>query len=317
VLKPLDRPLYISRANIERTHDLIARYIRRTPTLGVPPRDFGLSDFSLAFKLEMFQPSGSYKARGAFSNLLLREVPSAGVTAASGGNHGAAVAYAAKTLGVPCAIYVWSQTSELKRRRISAFGAKLHVVGDSYSEALAGAMEHAQERGAMLVPPFDAIETVLGAGTTGLEIDDDLPHVDTVIVPVGGGGLIAGIASWFGSDAKIIAVEPENAATLTRALAAGEPAAGRNTSIESDSLGPDSVGEYVFPIVKRGIDRVVLVSDEELVFAQRALWSVARIVAEPGGVAAFAALLSTKYVPERSEPVAVILSGGNTAAVSF
>ncbi|MBV9271600.1 MAG: threonine/serine dehydratase [Candidatus Eremiobacteraeota bacterium] len=317
VLAQPEQPLYLSRANIEKTHAAIAPFVRRTPSLKVRSRDFGLSDFPLALKLETLQASGSYKARGAFANLLLRDVPKGGVTAASGGNHGVAVAYAARTLNTPCAIFVWSQTGESKRRRIVDFGADLRVVGDSYSEALAATLAYARESGAMPVLPFDAIETVLGAATVGLEIDDEVSSVDTVLVPVGGGGLIAGVISWFGSDAKIIAVEPEGACTLTRALAAGKPVAGKNTSIASDSMGPDGVGEMVFPIVKRGIDRVVLVSDDELLAAQRALWDGGRIVAEPGGAAAFAALHTTKYVPRPDERVAVIISGGNSAAVTF
>lgn len=310
MLQQRDTP-YLNRETIEKTYASIARFIRRTPVLSIAPDAFGLGDFSLAFKLELLQATGSFKARGAFANMLLRGIPPGGVTAASGGNHGAAVAYAAQRLGAKCTIFVWSQASQLKRERIRSFGADLRVVGDTYSEALAATEQFAREHAAFQVQAFDAVETLLGAGSIGLELDDQLPHVDTVLVPVGGGGLLCGVAAWFGADARVIGIEPERAPTMTRALSAGKPVIAESASIASDSLGPDHVSELTLETTQRLADRILLVSDDDIRKAQNELWNATRILAEPAGAAAFAALLSAKYVPQKNERVAVVLTGGN------
>jgi threonine dehydratase len=307
----------ITRADIDHAAQAIRPYIRETPVLEVRPEDFGLSGFSLRLKLEQLQHSGSFKARGAFASLLLRDVPEAGVVAASGGNHGAAVAYAAKRLGVPAKIFVYSACAPAKVARIRGYGAELVVGGDRYTEALAASEAWADESGAMRIHAFDQPETLLGQGTLGAELSTQLPDIDTLLVAVGGGGLIAGIASWYRGDVKIVGVEPETAPTLTAALQAGAPVDAPAGGVAADSLAPQRVGELVFPIVREHVSEVVLVADADIVRAQQSLWDVARVTAEPGGAAAFAALLSGRYQPRAGERVAVLVCGANTDAVRF
>jgi len=255
--------------------------------------EFGLVPGRLAFKLELLQHTGSFKARGAFANLLLRDVPRAGVIAASGGNHGAAVAYAARRLGVPATIFVPSITSPAKVNRIREYGAALVVTGDRYADALAASEAHAVRTGAMKVHAYDQPETLLGQGSVGLELEVDASGVDTVLVAVGGGGLIGGIAAWYAGRSKVVAVEPEGAPTLHAAFAAGEPVDAPAGGIAADSLAPRRIGTLAFRIARTHVaPEVVLVSDADIRAAQAALWSMLRIVAEPGGAAAFAALLS-------------------------
>jgi threonine dehydratase len=279
--------------------------------------DFGLPPGPLTFKLEMLQHSGSFKARGAFANLLLRETPAAGVVAASGGNHGAAVAYAAQRLSVPATIFVPDITSPAKTERIRNYGARLVIAGSRYADALAASEAHVAETGAMPIHAFDQAETLLGQGTLGLELEQDAPGIDTLLVAVGGGGLIGGIAAWYGGRIKIVAVEPEQAPTLHAALAAGRPVDAPAGGIAADSLAPRRVGELMFAIARTKVTEVVLVSDDAIGQAQAALWSALRVVAEPGGAAAFAALLSGGYRPAHGERVAVLICGANTTAVQF
>jgi threonine dehydratase len=307
----------VSPQTIAQCEKLIRPYIRRTPVVELDGREFGLPANSLTLKLEYLQHSGSFKARGAFANLLTRVVPAAGVVAASGGNHGAAVAYAAMTLGKPAKIFVPSVSSPAKVERIREYGADLVIEGDRYADALAASEKWAQQTGAMLVPAFDQSETIMGQGTLGLELDQQAPDIDTILVSVGGGGLIAGIAAWYASRIKVIGVEPSASPTLTRALEAGRPVDAEAGGLAADSLAPQRVGERVFPIVQKYARQTVLVSDEAIADAQATLWRALRIVAEPGGAAAFSALLSGAYAPEPGEHVAVIISGGNTAAVNF
>jgi threonine dehydratase len=307
----------VSPQTIAQCEKLIRPYIRRTPVVELDGREFGLPANSLTLKLEYLQHSGSFKARGAFANLLTRVVPAAGVVAASGGNHGAAVAYAAMTLGKPAKIFVPSVSSPAKVERIREYGADLVIEGDRYADALAASEKWAQQTGAMLVPAFDQSETIMGQGTLGLELDQQAPDIDTILVSVGGGGLIAGIAAWYAGRIKVIGVEPSASPTLTRALEAGRPVDAEAGGLAADSLAPQRVGERVFPIVQKYARQTVLVSDETIADAQATLWRALRIVAEPGGAAAFSALLSGAYAPEPGEHVAVIISSGNTAAVNF
>lgn len=307
----------IAREDIEHAARTIAPYVRITPVLTVRPEDFGLSGFSLQLKLEHLQHSGSFKARGAFASLLLRDVPPAGVVAASGGNHGAAVAYAARRLGIPAKIFVYKACAPAKVARIRGYGAELVIGGDRYTEALAASEAWADESGAMRIHAFDQPETLLGQGTLGAELSSQIPDIDTLLVAVGGGGLIAGIASWYRGAVKIVGVEPETAPTLTAALKAGEPVDAPAGGVAADSLAPQRVGELVFPIVREHVSEVVLVADDDIVRAQQSLWDVARIAAEPGGAAAFAALLSGRYQPRAGERVAVLVCGANTDAVRF
>ena len=307
----------IDRERIERTHSLIRSHIRLTPVMELTGADFGLPAFPLTLKLELFQHAGSFKTRGAFANLLTRPIPAAGVVAASGGNHGAAVAYAAMRLGVPAHIFVPTVSSPAKISRIRAYGADLVVGGDRYADALAASQEFAARSGALPVHAFDQEETLLGQGTIGLELARQAPDLDTLLVSVGGGGLVGGIAAWCAGRPHVIGVEPETAPTLTRALAAGKPVDAEAGGIAADSLAPRRVGELMFPIARAHVVRVVLVADAAIRRAQEALWDGLRLVAEPGGAAAFSALVGSAYVPAPGERVGVLVSGGNTTAVDF
>jgi threonine dehydratase len=307
----------IDRERIERIHSLIRPHIRLTPVMELTGADFGLPAFPLTLKLELFQHAGSFKTRGAFANLLTRSIPAAGVVAASGGNHGAAVAYAAMRLGVPAHIFVPTVSSPAKISRIRGYGADLVVGGDRYADALAASQVFAARSGALPVHAFDQEETLLGQGTIGLELARQAPDLDTLLVSVGGGGLIGGIAAWCAGQPRVIGVEPETAPTLTQALAAGKPVDAEAGGIAADSLAPQRVGELMFPIARAHIARVVLVPDAAIWRAQEALWDGLRLVAEPGGAAAFSALLGGGYVPAPGERVGVLVSGGNTTAVDF
>jgi threonine dehydratase len=279
--------------------------------------DFGLRAQPLLLKLELFQHTGSFKPRGAFTNLLTREIPAAGVAAASGGNHGAAVAFAAKNIGVPAKIFVPSIASPAKIERIKAYGAELVVGGARYAESLAECNAFAEQTGALKVHAYDQAETIIGQGTLAAELEEDAPELDTLLVAVGGGGLIGGIAAWYRGKIKIVGVEPEAAPTLHMALEAGAPVDAPAGGIAADSLAPRQVGALMFPLAQAFVNQVVLVTDNSIREAQKALWDRLRIVTEPGGAAAFAALLSGRYVPEREERVGVLICGGNTGAVDF
>lgn len=299
------------------TKEKLVPHVRRTPIVEIDGAELGFDGVSLVFKLELLQHTGSFKARGALANLLLRDVPAAGVVAASGGNHGVAVAYAAMRLGIPAKIFVPVISSPAKIARIRGYGADLVVTGDRYADALAASEEWAASSGAMRVHAYDQHETLLGTASFGAELEEQAGPVDTVIVAVGGGGLIGGVASWFEGKANVIGVEPELAPTLTRALAAGEPVNAEAGGIAADSLAPQRVGTLMFPIAQQFVSRVILVKDEDIIAAQKKLWDALRIVAEPGGATAFAALLSRRYVPRQGERIAVIVCGANTDAVSF
>jgi threonine dehydratase len=310
---PLDTPITPDR--IAETERLIRPHIRHTPIVAVDMAEFGLTAAPLNLKLECLQHSGSFKARGAFANLLSRPIPAAGVVAASGGNHGAAVAYAAMRLGAPATIFTPNVTSPAKAERIRSYGADLISGGERYADALAASERFAREKGALPIHAFDQPETLLGQGTLGQEIEADLPDIDTLLVAVGGGGLIGGIAAWFRGRIKVVAVEPEGSPTLWRALQAGRPVDAPTEGIAADSLAPKRVGEIMFPIARDFVERAVLVHDDDIVAAQRALWDKVRVVSEPGGAAAFAALLSGKYIAKAGERVAVLVCGANTTAV--
>jgi threonine dehydratase len=296
---------------------LIRPHIRRTPILDVDSGDFGLGVSRLVLKLELLQHAGSFKPRGAFTNLLTRDVPAAGVVAASGGNHGAAVAYAAMRLGHKATIFLPSVSSPAKIARIKSYGADLVVGGERYVDALAASESFAAKTGALQIHAYDQPETMIGQGTLGLELEEDAPDLDTVLVAVGGGGLIGGIAAWYAGRAKIVGVEPELAPTLHMALQAGGPVDAPAGGIAADSLAPKRVGSLMFPIAQAHVDHVALVEDAAIAEAQRVIWDKLRLATEPGGAAAFAALLSGRYRPAPVERVGVILCGGNTGAVDF
>jgi threonine dehydratase len=307
----------ITKCDIEAVFRAIRLHIRRTPVIEICGSELGLHKFRLTLKLESMQYAGSFKTRGAITNLLLRDIPPAGVSAASGGNHGAAVAYAAMKVGVPARIFVPHISSPAKIRRIREFGADLIVGGDCYADALAAAEKWAAESGSLPVHAFDQRETLLGQGTLGMEFEEQAPTLNTVLSSVGGGGLVAGVAAWFQGKISVVGVEPEASPTLTKALSAGRPVDCEAGGLAADSLAPRRIGEAVYPIAARYVGKVILVSDDDIRSAQLILWDKLRIVAEPGGAAAFAALVSRKYQPSEGEHVGVVISGGNTIAVDF
>jgi threonine dehydratase len=303
----------LGRSDIARVHEIIGPYVRRTPVLHTNGRDVGLEPFPLTLKLEFVQHAGSFKARGAFTNLLTRPIPPAGVVAASGGNHGVAVAYAAMRLGIPAKIFVPTVASPAKIARIRACGAAVVVTGDRYADALEAAERYVAQSQAMSIHAYDQRETLLGQGTLARELADQVPDADTVLVAVGGGGLIGGVAAWCADQPpRVIGVEPVGAPTLTEALKARRPVDAPAGSIAADSLAPKRVGQLGFPIVQQYVERVVLVEDEDIVRAQETLWETFRLLVEPGGAAAFAALLSRQLRPARDEHVVVVLCGANT-----
>jgi threonine dehydratase len=303
--------------NIARAHGIIRSYIRKTPVIEIDRADFGLARGPLSLKLELFQHSGSFKARGAFTNLLTRKIPLAGVMAASGGNHGVAVAYAASRLRVPAKIFVPTVTSAAKLAKLREYGADVTIAGDRYADALAASEIWADGSGAMAIHAFDQLETLLGQGTLGLELESQLPEIETLLVAVGGGGLIGGIAAWYSRKIRIVGVEPSASPTLFQALEAGRPVDAEAGGIAADSLAPRRVGDLMFPIAQQFVERVVLVTDEAIREAQAALWRSLCVASEPGGAAAFAALLSGVYVPAPAERVSVLVCGGNLAMDVF
>jgi threonine dehydratase len=306
----------VDRAAIVTNYQLIVPHLRRTPVLELEP--------GLTLKLEYMQHSGSFKARGALTNLLKRRVPPAGVVAASGGNHGCAVAWAAQRLGVRARIYVPTTSSPAKVERIRGYGADLVLVGDRYAGALAASVEYQERTGALPVHAFDSHETLLGQGSVGLELTAQTAQLtdmsigiksglDTVLVAVGGGGLIGGIAAWYAdSGTSVVAVEPQGSPTLHDALRAGRPVDAPTEGIAADALAPARVGELMFPIASAHVESAVLVTDDDIRAARRALWDRARILVEPAGACAYAALLAGVYRPAQGERVGVVLSGANT-----
>ena len=302
----------LPRERIQATEHVIRAYIRRTPVLEVDGSEFGLDSIKIVFKLELFQHGGSFKARGAFTNLLTRNVPAAGVVAASGGNHGVAVALAAMKLGKPATIFVPSVASPAKLDRIRSYGAELIIAGDRYAESLEASEVWMKESGALPIHAYEGDETLLGQGTLGLELEEQDPEIDSLLVAVGGGGLIGGVAAWYQNRVKVIAVEPTEAPTLQLALKAGRPVDSPAGGVAADSLAPRQVGQQMFPIAQRFVQSSLLVEDSEILDAQKRLWEATRIIAEPGGATAFAGLLSGHYKPERGERVGVIVCGGNT-----
>jgi threonine dehydratase len=220
-------------------------------------------------------------------------------------------------LSIPAKIFVPTISSPAKLQCIREYGADLVVGGERYADALVACEEWSAQSGALPVHAFDQIETLLGQGTVGQELEEQTPDLDTVLVAVGGGGLIGGIAAWYSGKTRVIAVEPELAPTLHKALAVGRPVDAEAGSIAADSLAPKRVGQLMFPIAQRYVDGVVLVTDDDIAAAQSKLWQTLRVVAEPGGAAAFAAVCSGKYQPQSGERVGIIVSGGNTVAVDF
>jgi threonine dehydratase len=302
--------------DVEAAAQRIAPHVRVTPILPLQPRAFGAAA-QLTLKLELMQHTGSFKARGAFNRILSAQVPDAGVIAASGGNHGAAVAYAARQLGHVAEIFVPERTPDIKVERLRRYGARVVLSGASYAEAYAASRHRAAQSGALEVHAYDQPEVVAGQGTLGRELEAQAPDLDTVLVAVGGGGLIAGVAAWYASRVRVVAVEPERCPTLYSAVEAGAPVDVEVSGVAADSLGARCIGRLAFDVAQQHVHSVVLMSDEEIRASQRALWDSLRILAEPGGAAALAGLRSGKYQPAPGERVGVIVCGGNTDPSRF
>lgn len=304
----------ITREAISRAAARIAGHVRRTPVIDVAVAGVALP---VTLKLELLQHAGSFKSRGAFNTLLQASVGQGGVATASGGNHGAAVAYASRQLGHRAKIFVPEISSPAKVARIASYGAEIVQRGANYSEALALCEAWIAESGATSVHAYDAEATLEGQGTLARELEAQAPGIDTLLVAVGGGGLIGGIAAWYQSKVKVVGVEPQTCNTLHAAMAAGERVQVKPSGLATDSLGASMVGKLMFDIARHHIAEVALVSDDDIRDAQCHVWREMQLVTEPGGAAAFAALLSGAYRPEKDERVGVIVCGANTAMDVF
>jgi threonine dehydratase len=301
----------ITQSEIAAAAARLAPHVRRTPMMEVDAGSLSL-DFPVTLKLELLQHTGSFKPRGAFNRLLNATIPEAGVITASGGNHGAAVAFAARRLGVKAEIFVPAITPATKVDRIAGYGARVIQGGDAYADALAASRVRQVETGALEVHAYDHADVLAGQGTVGRELQIDAPDLTHVLVAVGGGGLIGGIAAWYAGSAEIICVEPENCPTLTVAMLAGRPMDCPASGLAADALGARQVGAEMFPIAQAFVTGAVLVTDEQIAAAQRLLWEQTRLVAEPGGATALAALTSGRFVAPPGARIGVVICGGNT-----
>ncbi|WP_338549281.1 threonine/serine dehydratase [Roseovarius phycicola] len=301
-------------AEITSAQARVAPHIRRTPVATV--HAFGLP-YKVELKLEHLQHTGSFKARGAFNTLLSQKVPQAGLVAASGGNHGAAVAYAGSQLGHKARIYVPEMAGPAKISLIEGLSADLQVVKGAYANALNAAKAYEVETGAMQIHAYDAPGTVAGQGTCMAEWETQGLEADTVLIAVGGGGLIAGAMAWLGGRRKVVAVEPETCNALHAARIAGKPLDVDVSGVAANALGARRIGDICFDIAKQQNIETVLVSDKAISRAQHALWKEMRQLVEPAGAAALAALISSSYQPAENERVAVLICGGNIAPDPF
>ena len=299
----------VGQTDIVAAYARIGGYLRRTPTLHVEPGM--LCKCGVALKLELFQHTGSFKPRGAFNALLSSELGEAGVVAFSGGNHGAAIAYAATKLGVASTIFAPDWSGPVKIERMRSFGAKVIVLTDETSVIIQKFMDYADQTGALAVHPFDNALVVCGQGTTGLEIDRQLPDLDTLLVSVGGGGLISGITAWFEDRIKIVAVETDGTASLNNAFSDTPDMEISPSGIAASALGGTRLGVLPRRILAQWRPKSVTVSDQAVIDAQNRLWDGVRVVAEPGAATALAALTSGAYRPAKRENVGVLVCGGN------
>lgn len=303
----------ITRSDVEAAAERVGARVRRTPVVEVEPEAFG-TQAPVLLKLELLQHTGSFKPRGIFNRILSSgaEAKANGVIAASGGNAGLAVAYAAAQLGLDAEIFVPESSSPVKVARLRALGAAVTVTGAYYADAHAASQRRAEATGALVVHAYDQPEVAAGQGTVAGELEAQAPGFDTVLVAVGGGGLLEGIATWVGGRVRVVAVEPERCPTLARALERGEPVDVEVGGIAADSLGARRVSATALAAAGRAQAVPVLVPDEAIAAAKRRLWAELRVVAEPGGACALAALVNGAYRPSPGERVAVVVCGGNT-----
>jgi len=292
-----------SKQEIEEAAARVAPYVRTTPVIAVR---------GLTLKLELMQHTGSFKPRGAFNRILSHAVPEVGVIAASGGNHGLAVAYAARRLGLRAEVFLPTITSPVKVERLRGYGATVTQIGDRYADALEASLERAEQTGALAVHAYDQPEVQAGQGTLARELQSQCPDLDTILVAVGGGGLFTGVASWYTGAAKLVAVEPRTIPTLASAIKAGEPVDVKVSGVAADSLGARRIARAALDVAVTSGAESVLVEDADIIEARRLLWDELRITAEAGGATALAAVISGVYKPEPGERVGVIVCGGNT-----
>jgi len=286
-------------------------FLRETPLMKLPGAQFGIDCAEVWLKLEQLQVGGSFKARGMLNRLLANEIPASGVIVASGGNAGIATAAAAKALGVPCEVFVPNVSSEAKRAKLRELGATLVVIGDAYAQALEACLARQKESGALMTHAYDQMEVVAGAGTLAAEIEAAGGLPDSLLVSVGGGGLISGVAAWFERRARVVALEPELAPTLFRAREAGHPVDVAVSGIAADSLGARRIGAIAWEVTSAHVDDALLLSDEAIRTAQLWLWKEMKLAVEPAAALPLAALQSGAYVPLADEKVCLIICGAN------
>ncbi len=304
------RPAMISRKEIAAAAARIEHHIRHTPVLRLAAAEIGLG-FPVTLKLELLQHTGSFKPRGAFNRLLSSGLLPAGVIAASGGNHGAAVAYVARALDARAEIFVPTSTPPMKVARIASYGARVVQTGATYADALTASRDRQTESGALEVHAYDHPDVLAGQGTVGREFEQDAPELTHVLVATGGGGLIGGIAAWYAGSAQVVSVEPEACPTLHDALRTGHPVEAPVGGLAADSLGARQVGGVMFPIAQAHVAAAVLVPNSAIAQARRVIWDRLRLIVEPGGATALAALLCGAFTPPEGARVGVLLCGAN------
>ena len=294
-----------------------SHFIHQTPLWKLPGEALGVDCAAVWLKLEHLQTGGSFKARGMLNRLLSNPIPGSGVIVASGGNAGIATAAAAKELGVTCEVFVPEISSPAKRARLAALGARVVVGGAAYADALHACLARQQETGALLTHAYDQPEVLVGAGTMALEIEQQGGLPDSVLVSVGGGGLIGGMASWFGQRSRVVALEPEQAPSLFRAREAGEPVDVEVGGIAADSLGARRIGSLAWEVTQAQVRDALLLTDESIRTAQLWLWNELKLAVEPAAALPLAALHSRRYMPRADENVCLIICGANVDPASL
>lgn len=298
-------------SDVAAAMDRIGGHVRRTPLVELAPGTFGV-DATLVLKLELLQHAGSFKPRGLFNRALTQQVPPAGLVIASGGNAALALLHVGKQLGHPVEVFVPETAPAVKVAKLHSYGARVHQVGSNFAEAVLASARRAEETGALLMHAYDQPEIVAGQGTVGLELEQQCPDIDTVLVACGGGGLVAGIATWFDRRVRVVAVEAEGSPTLAEARKAGERVTISPGGVAADALGASQIGAIAWEVAQRAIDDVIVVPGQAILDARRQLWDELRVCAEPGAAAPLAALTTRGYVPAPDERVAVIVCGGNS-----